>query len=211
MATRWARTTRGWSIALLAGVLTAALHASAGGNFPPLGIVLLAVVLSGLISTALVGRSRSSLRLTASVTASQAAFHSVFTVFGDSSSAATIGQAGYTGHAAQVAHAGHGMMTGTGAASLHTDTAHASGAMLLAHLVAGLGSALLLAHGERAIDTLGRCAYRALRLLVAPLIFAPLPRTVKPGASSATDQRSLPADAFGVLRHRGPPALLRAP
>ena len=69
MRARLARTVRGWSVALLAGVLSAALHASAGGSFPAPAVVLLAVLLAGLFSTLLVGRAPSIPRMAAAVTA----------------------------------------------------------------------------------------------------------------------------------------------
>jgi hypothetical protein len=209
MRARWARTARGWSTALFAGVLTAALHASAGGSFPSAPVLLLTVLLSGLLSTALVGRTLTLPRLAASVAAGQVTFHAVFTVFGNSPGVATATSTGPLSDAATTGHAAHGMLTMAGAAPAHSGGAHSGWGMLAVHLLAGLISALLLAHGERAISALGRIAHLALRILAAPTTPAPLPRAPRTRVEPAVD-RSVSAEAAGVLRHRGPPALLRA-
>ena len=199
MRARLARTIRGWSVALLAGVLSAALHASAGGGFPAPGVMLLAVVLAGLLSTVLVGRTPSLPRAAAAVTAGQLTFHTVFTTLGDSGGVALLP----SGHAG---HAGHGTLVSE--VSAHAAD-HSGPGMLLAHVVAGLASALLLTHSDRALAAMKRIALLTLRRLTGAPVPLPLPRTrlvrfdVSPILSRGTS-------VLGSLRYRGPPALLRA-
>ena len=199
MTPRWARTARGWSVALLAGVLSAALHASAGGRFPAPAVVLLAVLLSGLVSTALIGRAPSLPRLAGTVAAGQVTFHTVFTVFGDTAGVVLTADA----HAG---HAGHVTVAGTG--TVHA-SAHTAPGMLLAHLVAGLLSALLLAHAERSLNGVNQLAAFSLRLLLRAPALRPLPR-LRAGGIDSTVALPRSATTLGLLRYRGPPALLRA-
>ncbi len=196
MEARRARTARGWSVALLAGVLTAALHAAAGGALPAPAILILTVVLAAQLSTAAVGRANSLPRLIAAVAASQACFHVAFTLLG-------------AGMATAVVHApGHG----AGHGALHFEsagTAHAAAGtgMIAAHALAGVLSAVLLSHGERALAGLIRLAVlavaRALGGAVTP--------------SPVLNVRLAPVDAppsgtgvtlFTAMRYRGPPAFV---
>ena len=203
MTARWARTARGWSVALLAGVLSAALHTSAGGSFPAPAVLLLAVLLSGLVSTALIGRAPSLPRLAATVAAGQITFHTVFTVFGSTAGVVltTDPHAGHTGHA------GHLLLPQT--AADHAESAHTGAGMLLAHLAAGLISALLLTHGERALRAVKRLATSTLRLPPREPAVRPLPRPQSAGIDSTV---AIPrtTTVLSLLRYRGPPAFLRA-
>jgi hypothetical protein len=200
MEARWARTARGWSVALLAGVLTATLHASAGGSFPAPAVVLLAVLLSGIASTCLVGRTPSLPRVAAAVAVGQATFHLVFTTFG-SSTGVTLAPVEGSGHA------GHGLLLADAAA--HGSVVHAGVGMLLAHALAGLASALLLAHSEQAFTAIKRLALLTFRQLAGAPVLEPLPRP----RSAGFDSSAAPPVAVvspGSLRYRGPPAVLRA-
>ena len=200
MRARPARSVRGWSVTLLAGVLTAALHASAGGGFPAPAVMLLAVLLAGLFSTLLVGRTPSRPSLAAAVAAGQLTFHTVFTTLGDSTGVTLFPSphAGHAGHATLVA-----------GVSAHQAADHSGPGMLLAHAVAGLVSALLLAHSERALAAMKRTAALTLRRLTGEPAPLPLPchRAVR---ISAAPGMARTAAVLGSLRYRGPPALLRA-
>jgi hypothetical protein len=200
MRARLARTLRGWSVALLAGVLSAALHASAGGGFPAPAVLLLAVLLAGLLSTVLVGRTPSVPRTLAAVAAGQLTFHTVFTTLGDAGAVALV-------PSPHAGHPGHGTLVAEVAA--HPTAAHSGPAMLLAHVVAGLASALLLAHSERALAATTRAARFTLRRLSRSLAPLPLPR-LRPGRIAAARPVPRGATVVGQLRYRGPPALLRA-
>jgi hypothetical protein len=199
MEARWARTARGWSAALLAGALTATLHASAGGAFPAPAVVLLAVLLAGLVSTVLVGRTPSLPRLTAAVAIGQLTFHTVFTALGDTGAVALVPSpaAGHAGHALAAELAGH------------PATNHSGPGMLIAHLVAGIGSALLLTHSERALAGMRRLAALTLRRLTGAPTPLPRPHVGRP-VLHRTVARPSAAVVIGTLRYRGPPARLRA-
>jgi hypothetical protein len=198
MEARWARTARGWSVALLAGVLTATLHASASGTFPAPAVVLLAVLLSGLASTALIGRAPSAPRLAATVAAGQVTFHTIFTAFGDTAPLAVAA-------GAHPGHAGHVVLAQT--AATHGSPAHTG--MLLAHVIAGLLSAVLLTRSERALRELSRLAAFTFGLLLRRPSVRPLPRPLRSGIHG-TIRPLRSRTASGILRYRGPPALLRA-
>jgi hypothetical protein len=200
MEARWARTARGWSVALLAGVLTATLHASAGGGFPAPAVVLLAVLLSGILSTCIVGRFPSLPRLAAAVAVGQASFHTVFTALGNSTGVALL-PAEHSGHT------GHGMLVESGAA--HGAAAHSGMGMLLAHVAAGAISALLLAHSERALLELALLARLTFRRLLTTPAIRPLPALRRSLLDVAVPSLSS-TPLLGSLRYRGPPAVLRA-
>lgn len=203
MRARLARTVRGWSVALLAGVLSASLHASAGGGFPGAGVVLLAVVLAGLLSTLLVGRTTTLPRLAAAVTGGQLVFHTVFSTLGTAGGVAVVPDVS----GIHAGHSGHSLLVVETAA--HSGAAHAGPGMLFAHLLAGLCSAMLLLHGERALAAVKRFAVLSLRRLTAATHVSPLPRL---RASAAGRRATLPRLilARGSLRYRGPPAVLVA-
>jgi hypothetical protein len=203
MRARLARSVRGWSVALLAGVLSAALHASAGGGFPAPAVVLLAVLLAGLLSTLLVGRTPSLPRLAAAVAGGQLSFHTVFTTLGDTGGIALV-PSPHSGHAG---HAGHGTLVAE--AGAHPSADHSSPGMLLAHVIAGLASALLLAHSERALAAMKGIAVLTLRRLIGAPAPRPLPRLRLTGFVGLPVSCRAAAD-LGGLRYRGPPALLRA-
>jgi hypothetical protein len=199
MEARWARTARGWGVALLAGVLTAALHASAGGAFPAAPVVLLAVLLAGLFSTVAIGRSPSLPRLAAAVATGQLTFHTVFTTLGDTGGVALVPvHAGHQGHSLLVAE-----LAG------HTALSHSGPGMLLAHLIAGTASAVLLARSEQALAGMKRLAMLTFRRLTAAPSPLSRPLLRRAGMHFAV---ALPRTAvvLGSLRYRGPPASLRA-
>jgi hypothetical protein len=158
------------------------------------------VLLAGLFSTVLVGRTPSVPRMLAAVAAGQLTFHTVFTTLGNSGGVALV-PSPHTGHA------GHGTLIAEAAA--HPAAEHSGPWMLLAHVVAGLASALLLAYSERALKALRRVALFTLhRLTGAPAPLA-LPR-LRPVEIAVARVAARWMCVLGSLRYRGPPALLRA-
>ena len=84
------RLLRGVAAAVAATFIAAFSHVDAGGPPPDGTIILLSLALSGLVCTALAGRSLSLWRLSAAVVLSQALFHGLFSL-GASSHAAKTG------------------------------------------------------------------------------------------------------------------------
>jgi hypothetical protein len=199
MTARWVRTARGWSVSLLAGVLTAALHSAAGGSFPvPAGVVL-GVLLSGMVSTALVGRTGSLPRLAVAMAAAQLTFHTTFTVFGGT---ATL----RSGTATAAHHAGRDVQLIFSGSPEHSAADHGSAGMLFAHVVAGVLSAVLLTCSERAIGVLKRLAVFTLRRLLDAPRALPL-AAVRQAPIGSFVPRPRTALLLGDLSDRAPPTL----
>ena len=100
MSPRARRLARGWAGAAIATSAAALSHAAAGGQAPPVVLVLLSLALSGPLCMALAGRvlSRSSLLL--GVLLSQSVLHALFAASGG---AGTVAHAAHPSldHAAQ--------------------------------------------------------------------------------------------------------------
>jgi hypothetical protein len=175
----------------MATAFAAASHVAAGGQVPPVLLVLLSLALSGPVCMALAGRVLSRSSLLAGVLVSQGVFHLLFTVAG---SVATVADA--THHAAVSSpplgpalvlqaqdHAAHG---GTG--------------MLVFHVLGAAATYAFLRHGEVTLvgllDALRMRVRRLWRVLCHPGRGAPAP-TCPTGASAYAD-RSVPA-APGTL------------
>lgn len=190
MLSRSARLARAWSGAAVTGVVAAVLHASAGGGFPPLGVVLLAAAFSGLGGTALIGRTLSTARLAASVALGQVVFHLAFTLTG--STEMTLADAGHHGMLAVVA--------GQADALAH----HSGPVMWLAHAVAAASTVVALRGAERVVWGVSAFARLLLRHL-RPLRPRPTaaPRTVPPLGTVHVPR--LAERALANAPRRGPP------
>lgn len=146
------------------------------------------------------------MRLAASIAASQAMFHGVFSALGGAASATptTIAQVSAPLGAPLAGH-DHGALTFLVPLAGHS---HPAGDMLLAHLVAAAVTFLALAFGERSAATIAGFA----RTMVIGLL-ARMPEPVRESTRvwlTATRIRAeLPRVRrleFTELRHRGPPS-----
>ncbi len=189
MESRWARVERGWTVAAFSGLVAAVMHALAGGGFPPLGGIVVAVVLSGLAGMALIGRRSSWRRLAAASVASQVVFHVVFELAGTGASSRFVAH----GH-----H--HVVLDGTSAPAM----SHSSPLMWVAHAAAALVTVVALRHGETVVwGAAGLLALALLAALRVPRPPRPLPRVrVRPRAVAPRPVERL---AASVLLYRGPP------
>ncbi len=200
--TRWMRVARGTLAAFVSTFVAAFSHAVAGGPLPGFTGLALCFAFSWLVCIALTGRRWHRMRLGASIAASQAMFHLLFSTLG--------------GGTASIAHAGgvvaghdHGAPLVLAAVVGH---AHPAGDMLLAHLAAAIVTFLALAFGERSAATIIALARRALVSLLPCM-----PQLAPESAEVLLTAVRLHADPprtrrleFAELRHRGPPALLFA-
>lgn len=224
-ALRHQRALRGSAAAVFATFVALASHMIGGGALPSAMGVVVPLVLSMLVCVLLAGRRLSLLRLSLSVLASQSLFHLLFSVFTPMSGSYTPANAleQYALHhsdpatmggsmAGMMSGSGHGSMPGmSGAmtasnadASMH---AHASPAMLLAHLVAAVLTIAMIYWAEALpakISSFLRLVIHAL--LPAVVLPMPVPTGPKPHLGVAW---ILPRH-LGVLRSpvltRGPPA-----
>jgi hypothetical protein len=203
------RLARGWAGAAIATSAAAISHAAAGGQAPPVVLVLLSLALSGPLCMALAGRvlSRSSLLL--GVLLSQSVLHALFAASGG---AGTVAHAAHPSlhHAAQ-----HGAAGGAPGPALVLDVQshaeHGGTAMVVSHVLAALASYVLMRHGEVAavvlLEALRLRVRRRRQVLPAPVVVG-RPRAVRAGRPHVlTDQTLLRP----VRSHRGPPRARRRP
>lgn len=174
-----------WAVGTLA-------HAHAGGSLPdPLTqamLLALTIMLAHLVCPPTLTMARAA----AAGAAGQVAVHVGLTAFG--------------GHDHGAAHA-HAMTHEPVAPFVEQLLAHGSG-MLALHLLAAVGVALWLAHGERvALDLIALVLSRAAVLLAAAPLLVPAP------ASQPVEDRPLLPPTLAHRRrhpHRGPPVALAA-
>ncbi|MFE0677921.1 hypothetical protein [Streptomyces sp. NPDC058867] len=157
---------------LVCVALAATGHSLAGGHRPPLLALALGGTTVALLAGRLAGRERTFGQLAGAVTLTQGALHLLFTLTGPGHTAtAPAAQGGL--HAKHLAHADATAFYGAEAVNGAADagaapvgmamaSTHLSPLMLLAHLVAGLGTAWWLRQGEALV-------WRLCRLLGAPL------------------------------------------
>jgi len=170
MTTRWARFARGWLAALFSTLVAAVSHSLAGGDSPSVVSLAIALAFAGIACIALTGKSVSIVRLTASVAASQIAFHTLFSTI--SSTAVPAHVVGGTAH-------DHGatavLVTGGSGAAHHTD-----GWMWLGHAAAALVTIVALRYGEGAFWRLREIAALFVRTVIAAQPVVPLlPRVIR--------------------------------
>lgn len=195
MNPRALRLLRGVVVTSTAVVLSSAAHLAAGGAAPGLIGLATALVLGTVLGTALLAGGRlTATRTAATIAGGQVVFHTVFS-WGSAEST--------------VVSAAHAHDT---VAALPTDAllAHDAGGMVLAHVVAGVLSLAVLLVEQRLLDRVVSAARRAVARLLA------LGTGVLPGSSFARliigDDDSAPSSRTprGLVRRRGPPALLPA-
>ncbi|WP_147522462.1 hypothetical protein [Brevibacterium senegalense] len=198
-----ARLVRGVAAGALATFVALFSHVAAGGHAPVLPGVVLPLVLAVFVSVVLAGRRLSLLRLSASVTVSQSAFHWIFSAAAASSPGA--GRASAARATADAVAAGdphafhHGAgvpadfaaTVGSGAAgaagsagaadvastagghALHA-AGHDSPLMLVAHVIAAVVTIVALHRSELILHSLLRLL-RLVRSLLGPLLRVPAP------------------------------------
>ncbi|MFT7766994.1 hypothetical protein [Clavibacter tessellarius] len=155
--------------ALVCTLVTVTAHAAAGGGLPHPLVLGLALVAGVVLCFALGGRRVTLAHLVLAIGATQGVLHAAFT-FGGSGMAAVGGAAG--GSAGSAAGAASGSAAASGHGHAHAAAADAAraladpgamampadhdGAMLLAHVIAGLISVCSLRAGADAVRRLAR-------------------------------------------------------
>jgi hypothetical protein len=182
--------------------LAAGGHLAGGGQLPEPAIMTALCALA-MIPVAVLTRFRLSFPvLTGLLGAGQAWLHWSFCAL-SSVTPVTVPEPIAHGHAAHTMAPLAPEMFG---AAMPAPAASADGLMFAAHAVATLGTALLLARGEKALA--------ALASWFRPLVELPEPRTIVPARvpGPCTATRSLPADRLGrrLPTRRGPPATMPA-
>ncbi|WP_435737973.1 hypothetical protein V5D56_05085 [Cellulosimicrobium sp. PMB13] len=204
------RVTRAALVATLVLALGAAAHAVGGGQLPD-PLVLAALAAFTLAGTMAAARARFTVpRLVGLLGAGQLGLHVALDALGHGAVACVPG--GHTGH-------GGGLVCSPGAvvpdaaagvaSSAHLASSAGSGVpgvwMLVAHAVATLVLAVVLAHGERALERF--VAWLTPRAsLLAPAVVAPSRREAGVPAGFA---RRPSARHPGTAPTRGPPAVVR--
>ena len=166
MQARQARMRRAALSALVCTLVTATAHAAAGGGIPHPLVLGLALVAGVVLCFALGGRRVTLAHLVLAIGATQGVLHAAFT-FGGSGMAAAGGAAGGSAGSAAGAASGSAAASGHGHAQAHAAAADAAraladpgamampadhdGAMLLAHVIAGLISVCSLRAGADAV------------------------------------------------------------
>jgi hypothetical protein len=196
MESRWARVARGTGAGTFATLVAGASHSLAGQQAPSSAGIALALSFSVLISIALSGRRLSAPRLAIAVTASQLAFHTVFSAVGG---AGTVVH-GEGHHAVQYVIAGSTVVID-----------HSGPVMWIAHLVAATITFAAVLHGERAFFGLAgtaRLALRAILTLWVPATEIGDPVRTRVRADTRIHARAV-REFLEVLDTRGPPAAAR--
>jgi hypothetical protein len=196
MSSRWARVARGFLVAAFSVFVAMFSHAIGGGSAPG-GVGLgLALTFATLASIAMVGRRLNMVRMTASVIASQFAFHLLFSVGASTSS--TFHQAGH-----------HGLVSVTTGAASGVPMDHSDASMWASHALAAVLTIAFLWRGERAVwRVLATASRRLFVVLIGAFIVVPVRTTGAALAAVPASVRALRDDlgvVLSALRHRGPP------
>ena len=228
MQARQERTLRAALSAFVCTLVTATLHAAAGGGIPHPLVLALALVLGVALCFGLGGRRVTLAHLVLAIGATQGVLHAAFT-FGGSATGAS-GMAMPSGGASGEAAAGsaghaHGHAAADAARALADPSAMAmpaghDGDMLLAHVVAGLVSVCSLRVGADAVRRVARslalrvggamsgavgalvaAAIAVAAALAEPLV-APRPRRLR---ADARPRRLVALLAARIQGRRGPP------
>lgn len=172
--------------------LAAGAHAMAGGSLPDPLIVAGLLAIAALPAVWLCGRKVSPAAMIAVLGAGQLVLHEAFGVLSQSSATAP----------ALAPTAGHVHVLGPIAGHAVGAAGHSEGAgMLLAHALATLATALLLARGEAALWALGDWLRPLVRVLALPAI---VPAPTAPAFTEETLPGSQSVWRLPALR--GPPA-----
>ncbi|MNW46380.1 hypothetical protein D3C74_236730 [compost metagenome] len=200
-SSRSTRALRGTAAALFATFVSLTSHVLAGGAVPEVLNVALPLSLSVLVCMLLSGKRFTLKRLAGMVGFSQVIFHLLFSMGAENSSIST---------AEQALHAHHGMsMTVDVATSTNVAAmSHGDNTMLLAHLMAGLATVLVLHRSEQllivASDIVDLFTWKLLWRLIKFVYQPVLPQSVP------TELREIPAYTVAVyatsIIRRGPPA-----
>jgi hypothetical protein len=206
MTQRGARVARGSLAATVAVFVAALFHSAAGGGVPSVLAVTLSLAFAIPVCAVLAGKRMALWRLSASVIASQVAFH---LLFGLGASRDTF--AGATGHI----HAGSHLTLVAAAAEQHMASMPDGPLMWLAHISAGVMTILALRFGEASVRAVAAvAAIRIVRVAdrfgfgaVAASLLLSTP-DAGPRLAARPQPILLPATriALGRLRHRGPPS-----
>ena len=200
-------------VAVAGTLLGVGAHAAAGGGLPTPGDAALASVIPALAGLWLTGKRRGWLSIAVVLGLVQFVLHTWLMSTGLVESCLRGGGGGHLAHgAAAVGGCAAGSpMAGVSSAGAHAGM-HAGGhpagdsaAMVLAHAVAVVVTALVLAAGERALWQLLQWLRPALQLIRAALPVLPRRVTV-PVAVTVPLVRHCAADLSGFGR-RGPPTL----
>lgn len=201
-SSRSTRALRGTAAALFATFVSLTSHVLAGGAVPEVLNVALPLSLSVLVCMLLSGKRFTLKRLAGMVGFSQVIFHLLFSMGAENSSIST---------AEQALHAHHGMsMTVDVAPSTNVAAmSHGDNTMLLAHLMAGLATVLVLHRSEQlfivASDIVDLFTWKLLWRIIKFVYKPVLPQSVP------TELREIPAYTVAVyatsIVRRGPPAL----
>lgn len=199
------RLLRGWLGALVMTSLAAASHATAGGELPPLPILLLVLAVSGALCTALAGGGLSLWRTAIAVLLSQGIYHVAFGLCGAASDVphllADAGPGHHAVHRGFAIDPAAGLTVGAAGAA---GTAHAQ-AMPWAHLLAACITVAMLRKGGVAFQAL----FHVVCLAHPVAIFR-----ARPAAPVARPRLFTTVQVFGLsdlgvplrsLRRRGPP------
>lgn len=208
---RWARSA-GLSIATVG--LAAAAHALGGGHVPGWSVLVVLTLLVSLVSVLLTGRQRGFLVIVTAMGGLQLVLHQGFTLMSYPGHLGHPDQLGYPSQLGGTADScgalpGHLLHQPGALRSLCTglvlgpqdQTMHAGVAMLVAHVVATLLLATVLANGERALWALVR-----LFVPVLPWAAEPVPRTRLRARSGAVVVPGVWTSVRCLVR-RGPPVL----
>lgn len=200
-SSRSIRALRGAAAALFATVVALVSHVLAGGQVHGLLGVMLPLSISVLVCTLLSGRRFSLFRLSIAVAFSQFFFHGLFSM-----------GSGQSGSMAMLTSTGHDhLMHGTvAAASSDVVAGHGAhdGSMMFAHIVAAIGTILVLHRSESILFTLSDLAdlffLNILWFLVAAFRF---PRVERRPQFSRTKPPALVSAVYvSCVARRGPPA-----
>ena len=185
MRSRWARVARGASAATVATVIAAFSHTIAGGVAPSVFAIVVSLAVSISACVLLAGRTLSVVRLSLSVTITQALFHGVF---GSLSAPVALGHS----------HAASASMNAAG-----TPAAHAH--MWLAHAIAAVITIVVFRHAERAFWSLATTASLLVRRVTAAVTAVSIatPRIVATGGAQHVALAL--GHVLSTLRYRGPP------
>lgn len=186
--------------------LAAAAHTFAGGDLPAPGIMLAALALTGLASTAATRFKLNFVALSALLGAGQVALHEVFTAFSGAAPASTA-PAGHHGDPAVL----DGLQLHAASAAgthVHTLDSPLAALMLGCHAAAVIACALLLAKGEAALWSLAAWLRPLVHLpaAVMPDVAGSPPVAVQAATFPPLPWRNLRPDC-----QRGPPAVVGLP
>jgi len=199
------------AVAVAGTVLAAAAHVAAGGSLPSPGSVAVAAVIPGMSGLWITGRRRGWLSIAAALGAVQVVLHTWF-MAGTAGSCLVSGDSHLThvpggvdcSASGMAAMAGNAAAAGTSSqAAVGWHLAVGGSAMFLAHVLAVVVTALVLAAGERALWQLVAWLRPALRAACAAAPAVVDDRRVP--VVVALPVRRLPSADLGGPGRRGPP------